>query len=107
MMIKLLKRLYLVFYWKYRNIKEGLKIYNFSLSQKIKLGKHVMIRNGSEVGSKVIIGDYSYISGPRSYVEEAIIGKYCSIARQVVIGVSGHNYNWVTTHPIITTALFG
>jgi acetyltransferase-like isoleucine patch superfamily enzyme len=96
----------LFFYWKYRNLKGGLMIYNSSLSPKSKLGKKTMVRSGTEVG-EITLGDYSYISGPGSYVEEAIIGKYCSIARQVVIGVSGHNYEWVTTSPIITSEKYG
>ena len=70
------------------------------------LGKKTMVRSGTEVGN-ISLGDYSYISGPRSYVEDAIIGKFCSIARQVVIGVSGHNYEWVTTSPIITSKEYG
>lgn len=60
-----------------------------------------MIRKNTEIGFDVSIGDYSYISGPINYIEAARIGKFCSIARQTVIGVSDHNYNWVTTHPII------
>ncbi|WP_236582359.1 CatB-related O-acetyltransferase [Sphingobacterium spiritivorum] len=100
------RRLALYLYWTYRNIKTGTKIFDKSLSSRSKIGKNVMIRGGGEI-SYVEIGDYSYISGPRSYVEEAIIGKYCSIARQVVIGVSGHNYEWITTSPIITSPDYG
>lgn len=97
-----IRKILLFFYWTYRNMREGLMIYNKSISPKNKIGKKVMIRKGTEIGC-IEIGDYSYISGPNSYVEEAIIGKYCSIARQVTIGVSGHNYNWITTSPIITS----
>lgn len=96
----------LYFYWKYRNFTEGLKVFNYNLSPNTKLGKKTMVRSGTEVGN-ISLGDYSYISGPRSYVEEAIIGKFCSIARQVVMGVSGHNYEWVTTSPIITSKEYG
>lgn len=103
---KIAKKIVLYFYWKYRNFSEDLKIYNYSLSPRTKLGKKVMVRSGTEIGI-VSLGDYSYISGPRSYVEEAKIGKFCSIARQVIIGVSGHNYDWVTTSPIITSKEFG
>lgn len=102
----LIIKILLYFYWKYRNFTEGLKIYNYSLSPRTKLGKKVMVRSGTEIGN-ISLDDYSYISGPRSYVEEAKIGKFCSIARQVVIGVSGHNYEWVTTSPIITSKEFG
>lgn len=93
-------------FWKYKNFKYDLKIYNSNLSPRTILGKKTMVRNRTEVGN-ISLGDYSYISGPGSYIEEAVIGKYCSIARQVVIGVSGHNYEWVTTSPIITSTEYG
>lgn len=102
---RFIRKILLYIYWTYRNKKEGLMIYNKTISPKVKIGKKVMIRKGTDVGN-IEIDDYSYISGPISYIEEAKIGKYCSIARQVVIGVSGHNYNWVTTSPIITTPLY-
>jgi virginiamycin A acetyltransferase len=103
---RLLKRLYLVYYWKRRNSKEHTLIMNYSLSPKLKLGKRTRIRDHTEIGN-ISLGDYSYISGPRSFIEEAHIGKYCSIARQVVIGVSDHNFNWVTTSLIIVSSSYG
>jgi virginiamycin A acetyltransferase len=106
LLIELAKKIILPFYWFCRNIKNSTNNKNYSLSPKLKLGKHSMIRNGSEVYN-VNLGDYSYISGPNSYVEDAIIGKYCSIARNVIIGVSGHNYEWVTTSPVITSKSYG
>lgn len=72
-----------------------------------KIGKRIIIRAGSEVGPDVIIGDYSYISGPRAYVEAAEIGKICSIARQTTIGVSSHDHQLVTTHPFILEPSYG
>jgi len=71
------------------------------------IGNKVIIRAGSEVGPGVSIGDYSYISGPRAYVEAAVIGKFCSIARVTTIGVSDHNHQFVTTHPIILHPIYG
>jgi acetyltransferase-like isoleucine patch superfamily enzyme len=106
LLIKLAKKIILPLYWFCRNIKNKTNNKNYSLSPKLKLGKYSMIRKGSEVYN-VLLGDYSYISGPNSYVEDAIIGKYCSIARNVIIGVSGHNYEWVTTSPIITSKSYG
>lgn len=102
----LIKKALLSLYWIIRNFRDNLNIENYSLSPKINLGKRTLIRKGTEVFN-VSLGDYSYISGPRSYVEDAQIGKYCSIARQVIIGVSGHNYEWVTTSPIITSKSYG
>jgi virginiamycin A acetyltransferase len=103
---KYAKRIVLPLYWFYRNIKEDLDIELHTLSPKVKLGRRAMIRRDNEVYN-INLGDYSYISGPRSFVEDARIGKYCSIARQVIIGVSGHNYNWVTTSPILTLKSYG
>lgn len=109
-MVKIVKQLIMksikFFYWKYRNFTEGLMIYNYNLSPKNKLGKKTRIGKGIEFGN-ITLGDYSAISGPRSYIEEAKIGKHCSIARQVVIGVTGHNYDWVTTSEIITDKKLG
>lgn len=97
---RFIKKVHLYFYWKKRNKIEGIEILNYSLSPNLKLGKKVMIRNKTEVG-KVFLDDYSYLSGPYSFIEEAKIGKFCSIARNVTIGVSGHNMNWVTTSLIL------
>lgn len=47
------------------------------------------------------MADYSYINGPSSYVEDAEIGKFCSIARGVTIGVSGHDHSLVSSHPFL------
>ena len=88
-------------YWFFMNRFRQHQVESRQVAWRAKLGKHVSIRAGSEVGPNVSIGDYSYISGPRSYVEAASIGKFCSIARQTTIGVSGHDYTKVTTHPFI------
>jgi acetyltransferase-like isoleucine patch superfamily enzyme len=102
----LFKSLLLPFYWIYRNITQGLFIKNYHLSPYIRLGRKTMIRSNTEIVD-VSLGDYSYISGPGSYVEAATIGKFCSIARHVVIGASGHNYNWVTTSTAIVSKAYG
>lgn len=95
------------FYWFIMNRLKGHKVESTHVSFKAKIGRKSIIRKGSQVGAQVAIGDYSYISGPRSYVEAAIIGKYCSIARQSTIGVSGHDYKIVTTHPVIIDPSYG
>jgi len=100
-MTQLFKRLIRRLYWVFLNYFHGHRVESDLVALKAKVGKKVIIRNGSEVGPSVVIGDYSYISGPRSYIEAAVIGKFCSIARQTVIGVSGHDYRLVTTHPFI------
>lgn len=103
----ILYRIYLEFFWRYYNFKHDARIYNHALSPRVKIGKKVMIRKNTTIGSDFSIGDYSHISGPFNYVEAAHIGKHCSIARQCVIGVGGHNYEWATTCPIIHTPYYG
>lgn len=94
-------------YWFIMNRVKNHSVESSTVGFKAKIGRRAIIRKGAEVGPQVEIGDYSYISGPRSYVEAAIIGKYCSIARQTIIGVSGHNYKIVTTHPVIIDPYYG
>ena len=52
-------------------------------------------------GSKV--GAYSYISA-NTDVENAEIGKFCSISDHCRIGMGGHNTNQISTSPIFTEA---
>jgi len=89
------------FYWAIKNKLNRHKVQSTQVAWRANVGKHVVIRAGTEIGPNVTIGNYSYVSGPRSYVESATIGKFCSIARQTIIGVSGHDYTKVTTHPIV------
>lgn len=100
-----LKRIYSYLYWKIKNKQNKQRVFNYMISPNSNIGKKVMIRDKTEIAN-ISIGDYSYISGPRSFVRNAEIGKFCSIARDVVIGVEGHNYNWLTTSPIITSTWY-
>ncbi|GLH74277.1 hypothetical protein GETHLI_27790 [Geothrix limicola] len=95
------------FRWALLNWLKNHRVESRFVSWKAEIGRKVIIRAGSEVGPDVSVGDYSYISGPRAYIEAAEIGKYCSIARQTVIGVSGHDYHRVTTHPFISDPTYG
>lgn len=97
----LLRRALSPLYWLFLNKIRHHQVESREVAWRANLGKWVVIRAGSEVGPNVTIDDYSYISGPRAYIEAASIGKFCSIARQVTIGVSGHDYSKVTSHPFI------
>ena len=48
------------------------------------------------------IGDYTYFSGgmPEIISQETKIGKFCSFAKEVVIGVADHPIDFITTHGI-------
>lgn len=100
------KKSILFLYWLVRNYVDGVSNHCYELSPKSKLGIKARINRKSQV-IHVDLGDYSYISGPNAYVEDAVIGKYCSIARGVIIGVSDHNYNWITTSPIACSSEYG
>jgi len=89
-------------YWKIFNIKSGSRFYNSEVSRKVILAKNVMRRSHTEIGVDFSLGDYSYISSQVTHIESAHIGKFYSITRQTIIGIGGHNYNWVTTHPILS-----
>jgi acetyltransferase-like isoleucine patch superfamily enzyme len=90
----------------YKNFSTNSRDYNYNLSPYVKIGKKVRVDKGTYI-YKLSLGDYSSISGPHSYIEDAIIGKYCSIARNTVIGPSSHNYNWVTTSHVIVLKELG
>tara|TARA_B110001450_G_C17637054_1_gene487630 strand:- start:490 stop:1143 length:654 start_codon:yes stop_codon:yes gene_type:complete len=105
LLIKISKKIILRVYWTYKNFKNNSHVYNYNLSIKTKIGKKVRVDKGTEI-HKLELGDYSSISGP-SYIEDAIIGKYCSIARNTVIAPSSHNYEWVSTSHLLTLKDFG
>jgi acetyltransferase-like isoleucine patch superfamily enzyme len=45
------------------------------------------------------VGAFTYINGG-SEVSDADIGRYCSIAREVIIGPGAHPIDFLTTHPL-------
>jgi acetyltransferase-like isoleucine patch superfamily enzyme len=64
-----------------------------------RLGKAVMLGAGV-ILLDVQIGDYSYL-GPGCNVSDATVGKFCSIASEVYIGLGTHPLEpFTSTHPI-------
>ena len=51
-----------------------------------------------------MIGAYTYIAA-NTDVENAEIGKYCSIADHCRIGMSSHSLNYISTSPIFTQTI--
>lgn len=88
-------------YWIVLSKLKDIKIESINVNRKTQFGKGVTIRKNVLVGKNVTIGDYSYISGPYTVVEETNIGKFSSIALGVKIGLSEHNYSYVSTHPFL------
>lgn len=102
----ILDRLMARVYWRIQGRIKHTFVASCRVSCKTAIGKYCWIREGAEVCRNVTIGDYSYVIGPDTYIEEAIIGKFCSIGRKVIIGPSEHNYNWVSTHPFICSKFY-
>ena len=94
-------------FWRVMNLLRGTCVEGAGVSPRARIGRRAIVRRGAEVGADVVLGDFSYISGPRSYVEAARIGKFCSIARQVVIGPGDHDHSAVTTHPFPVSPSYG
>lgn len=72
-----------------------LKKYKTLLQQ----NKHVTIQKSAYISEDSIIGNYTYI-GQRCYISKAIIGRYCSIAPNVSIGLGEHKVNCISTSSI-------
>lgn len=65
-----------------------------------KISKKAKINRGARVIDSSI-GEYSYV-GMNSWVCIADIGKFCSIANRVNIGLGNHTINYLSTSPIFT-----
>lgn len=63
------------------------------------LGPGVELGRGVRVGSDVTIGDFSY-ANRFTVIENADIGKYCSISANVNVNPAQHELHFVTTHPV-------
>lgn len=57
------------------------------------------------VDKNVSIGKYTYIVSGRIYAD-TIIGRYCSIAENVIIGPSDHPIDWLSTGPLCYGGIF-
>ena len=75
-------------------------------SEKIEIEKNVSIHFKARIYSNVKIGKYTYI-GENTILENCEVGAFCSIARDVKIGLSDHKIDMVTTHPIIYKKNYG
>lgn len=77
------------------------------LAKNITLGKSVTLGLGSSVLAKEI-GDYTFIN-KYCLIDKNVssIGKFCSIAYNVRIGLGGHPTDWVSTHPFAYDKKYG
>ena len=91
-MKRLIKILYLKLKW--REVYVGLAS-NVSLDSRLSRG--VKVLDGAKLGS-VVVGPYTYIC-ENTIIERTTIGGFCSIAREVLIGLASHPTNHVSTYP--------
>lgn len=94
-------------YWRIANWRRGTRVEGVGVHPRARIAAGAMVRRGVEMGADVEMGAYSYVSGPGSYVEAARIGRFCSIARRVVIGPGDHDLGAVTTHPFPVSPAYG
>lgn len=73
------------------------------ISANAKVDKTAYIYRGVKA-KKAVIGAHSYIAA-NTEVENAEIGKYCSIADHCRIGMSGHSLQYMSTSPIFTQTM--
>jgi acetyltransferase-like isoleucine patch superfamily enzyme len=95
------------FYWWLKSIKLNLKIDSLNISRDCKFEGENQIRQGVSIGKGCFFGKNTYVSGPNTTIHSASIGRYCSIAMGVKIGLEDHDYKNVTTHPILYSSKFG
>ena len=101
-MNEVIKKFYFIFFSIYKYLKyPTCKLNTNFILPGVKLGKGVLIRKYCKINKGVEIGDYTFIneytqvdSNTRS------IGKYCSIAHNVKIGMGPHPINYFSTSPV-------
>lgn len=76
----------------------------------VKIGKNVKITKGVHISGNISIGDFTAISGPNtdlySHLSKIVIGKFCSIARNVSFQEYFHYSDRLST-AMINSDLFG
>lgn len=99
-------------YWKitslYRSfrrrkycIKQGIETFFWStVNETIEAEKPVRINGLKSFGNNVKIGKFTYLEGGGRISNDVEIGRYCSIAGNVIVGMTNHPVDWITTSPI-------
>lgn len=100
------KRLGRFLIWQWRAKKRNSAVRSFEVALGAVVGERVIIEKGVFIDAHSSIDNYSYIN-PNSSLENVVIGKFCSIARDVMIGPASHNYKNVSTHPFWHQAFYG
>lgn len=73
------------------------------LNAQTKLNKHVRVLGGSIINSSTV-NSYTYI-GNNCLIQNTTIGKFCSIANDVKIGLGNHPIDYFTTSPLFYNSI--
>lgn len=85
---------------KFKVIDSTIKL-NSSIPMNLKLGKYTVIEKSVDIHKQLeYIGDGTYICQGTYIYHCEKIGKYCSIARDVGIGIGSHPTDWTYTSPL-------
>ena len=86
-------------YYELRHVKKNLRIGYMVSCTNCNFNSHNTIYDAA-ILTNVNLGDFTYI-GSQTKIKNANIGKYCSIADDVLIGLGKHpSDTFVSTHPI-------
>ena len=89
---------------EFKNRKKNLKIGYMSYAQKSKFGKLNKIKNNVTLNN-VVLDDFTYVSSDTK-IQNAKIGKFCSIGANCRIGLGMHpSRDFVSTHPVFFSQL--
>lgn len=86
-------------FYRYKFKRKSITINSINASFKADYGSYVSIGRNTLIGKDVVIDDYTYVNS-NSYIENCVIGKFCSISSGVYICPTEHKLDYITTHPI-------
>lgn len=89
---RVMKSIFLYFYFKKNNIKS----FSYFVSHKANIGRNTEIGRNTGIDSLCEIGMESYI-GKNCYLTKVRIGNYCSIANNISIGQGEHDIDSIST----------
>ena len=103
--LSFLKAVIVFIYLKLKYLRKNVSIESFLVEKGVVLNGYNIIRYGSKVTSRVIVGMGSYIGGPGSILDNVTIGNYCSIGPNVIIGLGNHDMMTLSTSPLVAEAI--
>lgn len=84
--------------------KNNTFIKTHNIGDDFKIGHNCLISKRVMISNNVSIGNFTYLNSSKYWItieSKVKIGSFCSIAPGVHIGAGNHDYNLVTTHPIL------